>query len=264
MKIKANKKLGQNFLKNKSIVKKIVDSANILENELILEIGPGTGALTKELLNCQARVVAVEKDESFKKLLEEEFKQASFNLVISDIREYYSIFLKNNQEGFKIIANIPYYLSSFLIRMIFEEKQKPEEIILMVQKEWAERITQKNQKNNKLAMFAKLFFDTKYLFLVKKENFQPAPKVDSAVIKLTRKKDIDFSEEFIRDFEEIVNASFRQPRKILLSNLKNYYNQDLNYLKIFKLLKLKEKIRPEEVEFETYLKLMEQLKNPAS
>jgi len=113
-------------------------------------------------------------------------------------------------------------------------------------------------------MFAKLFFDTKYLFLVKKENFQPAPKVDSAVIKLTRKKDIDFSEEFIRDFEEIVNASFRQPRKILLSNLKNYYNQDLNYLKIFKLLKLKEKIRPEEVEFETYLKLMEQLKNPAS
>lgn len=135
MNIKANKKLGQNFLKSQKALDKIVQLAQIKKDDLVLEIGPGTGILTKPLIDNGARVVAIEKDPRMEQIILEKISSHNLQIVIGDIREYYSIFLKNNQEGFKIIANIPYYLSSFLIRMIFNENKKPGIIVLMVQKE---------------------------------------------------------------------------------------------------------------------------------
>ncbi len=135
MNIRANKKLGQNFLKSKKALDKIVQLAQIQKNDLILEIGPGTGMLTKPLIDNGAQVIAIEKDPRMEQILLEKISSHNLQIVIGDIREYYNIFLKNNQEDFKIIANIPYYLSSFLIRMIFNESRKPGIIVLMVQKE---------------------------------------------------------------------------------------------------------------------------------
>lgn len=135
MNIRANKKLGQNFLKSKKALDKIVRLAQIQKNDLILEIGPGTGMLTKPLIDNGAQVIAIEKDPRMEQILLEKISSHNLQIVIGDIREYYNIFLKNNQEDFKIIANIPYYLSSFLIRMIFNESRKPGIIVLMVQKE---------------------------------------------------------------------------------------------------------------------------------
>jgi len=135
MNIRANKKLGQNFLKSQKALDKIVQLAQIKKDDLVLEIGPGTGILTKPLIDNGAQVIAIEKDPRMEQILLEKISSHNLQIVIGDIREYYSIFLKNNQEDFKIIANIPYYLSSFLIRMIFNESRKPGIIVLMVQKE---------------------------------------------------------------------------------------------------------------------------------
>jgi 16S rRNA (adenine1518-N6/adenine1519-N6)-dimethyltransferase len=249
--IKAKKSLGQNFLNSKTALIKIIEVSDIKEQDLILEIGPGTGNLTEKLLETKSKVVAVELDPRMKNLLEDRFKDFSnFKIVIADIREYYTLFLKENKTQFKIIANIPYYLSSFLLRMIFDNFPKPEKIILMVQKELAERITLKNSKNNKLAMFVNLFFETKYVSTIKKESFTPVPKVDSAIICLTLKP-TDFNKTFITKYEAIISSAFKQPRKIAISNLKHYYSKDIEYIDIFQQLKINLKSRPEDIDFET-------------
>lgn len=256
MNIRANKKLGQNFLKSKKALDKIVQLAQIQKNDLILEIGPGTGMLTKPLIDNGAQVITIEKDPRMEQILLEKISSHNLQIVIGDIREYYNIFLKNNQEDFKIIANIPYYLSSFLIRMIFNESRKPGIIVLMVQKEWAQRISLNRCQNNKLAMFGQLFFDIQYALTVDKESFSPAPKIDSAIIKMTLKKEREFEKDFLQKYEKMVNACFMQPRKILISNLKNYYSKDINYEEIFAKINIDLKSRPEQVEFSKYMELI--------
>lgn len=249
--IKAKKTLGQNFLNNQSILEKMILSGKIVKNDLILEIGPGTGNLTEKLLKTNAKVIAIEKDNRMEVILNDRFKSFSnFKLTIGDIKEYYTEFLKENKSNFKIIANIPYYLSSFLFRIIFENNHKPEVIVLMLQKELAERISKTTLQNNKLRMYINFYYHSKYISTVKKENFNPKPKVDSAIVALTLKK-TSYSKEFVSKFEQIINAGFRQPRKMLISNLKHYYNKDLNYEKVFKQLNIDLKSRPEQLDFET-------------
>jgi len=249
--IKAKKSLGQNFLNSQTVLNKIIQVADIKELDVILEIGPGTGNLTEKLLQTNAKVVAIEKDERLNNLLKDKFKDFSnFKIVIGDIREYYTLFLKENKTQFKIVANIPYYLSSFLLRMIFDNFPKPEKVILMVQKELAERITLKNSKNNKLAMFVSLFFETQYVLIVKKESFSPIPKVDSAIICLTKKPNT-YDLNFIKKFEKVINAGFQQPRKMAISNLKHYYQEDIDFKSIFTKLKIDLKSRSEAIDFDT-------------
>ena len=249
--IKAKKSLGQNFLNSQTALSKIIQVADIKELDIILEIGPGTGNLTEKLLQTKAQIIAIEKDERMNDLLKDKFKDFSnLKIIIADIREYYTLFLKENKSQFKIVANIPYYLSSFLLRMIFDNSPKPEKVILMVQKELAERITLKNSKNNKLAMFVNLFFEAKYILTVKKENFSPKPKVDSAIICLEQKPN-NYDLNFIKKYEKIINASFQQPRKMAISNLKHYYSKDIDFEDIFKKLNINLKSRSEDIDFET-------------
>jgi len=254
--IKAKKSLGQNFLNSKLALTEIVKAADIKEQDIILEIGPGTGNLTEKLLETKATIITIEKDERMKNLLLEKFQAFSnFKITIGDIREYYTLFLKENKGSFKIVANIPYYLSSFLLRMIFDNFPKPKKVILMIQKELAERITLKNSKNNKLAMFVNIFFDTKYILTVKKESFTPKPKVDSAIICLEQKPN-KYNAEFITKYEKIINASFQQPRKMAISNLKHYYSPAINYEEYFNQLQINLKARSEDIDFDTWIKLI--------
>jgi 16S rRNA (adenine1518-N6/adenine1519-N6)-dimethyltransferase len=257
--IRAKKSLGQNFLHNKSILNTMVKVANIDENDLILEIGPGTGSLTNELLKTKAKIVSVEADNRMEEILNNQFKEYSnFKLVIEDIRKYYPIFLKHKITNFKIVANIPYYLSSFLFRLFFENTPKPTTVVLMTQKELAMKIAKTEIANNKLRMYINLFFETKYITTVKKQNFKPQPKVDSAIIALysNNKK---YTKQYITKFEKVINAGFRQPRKMLISNLKNYYDKDITYSEIFSKLNINIKSRPEELNFETWTKLIESI-----
>jgi len=257
--IKAKKSLGQNFLNNRTILNAMVQAANIDKNDLILEIGPGTGNLTREILKANAKVVSVEADKRMESILRDQFKDdPNFTLIINDIRKYYLIFLKQKIDKFKIVANIPYYLSSFLFRLFFENDPKPNTIVLMTQKELAAKIAKKEIANNKLRMYINLFFDTKYITTVKKQNFKPQPKVDSAIIALYSKNK-KYTKSYISKFEKAINAGFRQPRKMLISNFKNYYQKDLEYLEIFSKLNIDIKSRPEQLDFNTWIKLIDNI-----
>ena len=253
-------KLGQNFLVNKEIVKKIIEAANLKPDDLVLEIGPGKGILTEELAKKAGRIIAVEIDNKLADLLKNKFSTCK-NITIIDedilkinLRQLISNFefLISNQipisnnliskqlkspkklqtnklRNYKLIANIPYYITAPIIRKFLESENPPSEMILMVQKEVAERICEKPGKMSILAVSVQYYAQPEMLFNVSRENFDPVPEVDSAVIKiiphpipLPKKGEGDFSKEFFR----VVRAGFCAKRKMLVNNLSNSFHLD--------------------------------------
>lgn len=210
---KPSKGLGQNFLINSSVLQKIIDSAELTKDDVILEVGPGLGVLTKELAQNAKQVIAIEKDQKMVEILKETLKEYPNVIVIHGDALGYNIDLRD----YKVIANIPYYITSPLIRKFLEDKNPPREIVLMVQKEVAKRICSIPPDMNLLAVSVQFYAKAKIATYVKKENFWPKPKVDSAVIKITPNK-IECSIP-IDLFFKIVKAGFSQPRKQLLNNL---------------------------------------------
>jgi 16S rRNA (adenine1518-N6/adenine1519-N6)-dimethyltransferase len=234
------KRLGQNFLIDKNVLKKIIDSAELKSTDTVLEVGPGIGTLTQELAKSANKVVAVEKDKKMCEILEETLRgYKNIKIVNADI-------LKLNPtpytlNPYKIVANIPYYLTSPLIRKFLESSNPPSEIILMVQKEVAQRICAKppspptnfgksagkNKANPQkklvggkmslLAVSVQFYAEPKIISYVSKNCFWPAPKIDSAIIKITplgSKPGLDPNLFF-----KIVKAGFSHPRKQLAGNL---------------------------------------------
>lgn len=208
-----SKRLGQNFLIDKNVLQKIITSSDIKPSDTILEVGPGIGTLTTELAKAAKKVIAVEKDKIMIEILKETLKDFhNIEIVNADIL-HYAPQIKN----YKIIANIPYYLTSPLIRKFLEEKNPPSEIILMLQKEVAQRICAKPPKMSLLAISVQFYADAKIVSNVSKNCFWPSPKVDSAIIKITPK--ISGHRESADLFFKIVKAGFSQPRKQLVNNL---------------------------------------------
>ena len=222
---KPKKGLGQNFLIDKNILQKIIDAADIKEGDTILEVGPGVGTLTQELAKKAKRVIAVEKDEAMIEILKENLKDLdNVEIIQGDILKI--DYLKFKIENYKVVANIPYYLTSPLIRKFLEVENKPEEIILMIQKEVAQRICATPPDMNLLAVSVQFYANPKIVFNVSKNSFWPIPKVDSAVIKITPHTSPDLSfpqkrefREFCNLFFKIVKAGFSQPRKQIGGNL---------------------------------------------
>lgn len=219
-------KLGQNFLTSKSIAKKIAEVAEIKKNEVVLEIGPGRGILTEELLKTGASIIAVEKDAGLFGFLKNKFEgfalSGHLTLINDDIRDFLKIPTNVKHPMFdKVVANIPYYLTGQLLRMIFESKNIPDLTVLMLQKEVAKRITDKN-KNSLLGLSVRVFSDPKIALIVSAGNFNPRPKVDSAVVVFKKREKDFFREHKInRDvFFKIVRTGFGHPRKLLKNNLK--------------------------------------------
>ncbi|MFY9492886.1 MAG: 16S rRNA (adenine(1518)-N(6)/adenine(1519)-N(6))-dimethyltransferase RsmA, partial [Minisyncoccia bacterium] len=200
--IKPIKHRGQNFLVSQEIIKKIIDSARIKAGEVILEVGPGTGNLTKALLESGAEVTAVEKDENLFQLLKLKSPhfakaprgrqnsplrpqgfagQANLKIIEGDILKFDETQIK---PPYRVIANIPYYLTGALIQKFLLSPNKPTELILMTQKEVGERITARPPRANYLSSLVQFLASAEVLFPVKKENFWPQPQVDSVMIKL--------------------------------------------------------------------------------
>lgn len=224
------KKLGQIFLKNPKIVQKIIETIKPKKDELIIEIGPGKGVLTEPLLKSQAKVIAVEKDPVFCQFLKEKFfSYKNLFLINQDIREFlksqeFEKLIKNRK--YKIAGNIPYYLTSYLLRIIMGSKKKPDLIVLMVQKEVALRILAKPPKMNLLAVLTQFYFHPQIIQIVKKGNFSPIPKVDSAIIKLEPYyNEFNTNPDFEKKFIKIVKLGFSHPRKTLKNNLKLIINK---------------------------------------
>lgn len=224
----AKKSLGQNFLKNKVVIKRIAEAGVIKNNELIIEIGPGTGELTEELLSYGASVIVIEKDQRaipiLQKRFENEVTSRKLTIIEGDFLEMdvKEVVLKDHAgKTFKIIANIPYYITGLIIRKSLELAIKPEKLIFLVQKEVAERIVKRDGKASILSQSIEAYGDAELLCVVSRGNFVPPPKVDSAVIVINNISDKKFKNTGIseEDFFGVIHAGFAHKRKKLAVNL---------------------------------------------
>ena len=204
------KGLGQNLLTDKNIIKKIIDNVDIDENDIILEIGPGLGAITLELSKKAKKVICVEKDKEMIEKLKEKVGD-NVEIINADALD----FIKNiNLKKYKVVANIPYYITSSIIQALLENTNQPSDIYLMVQKEVARRICAKPGDMSVLAVSVQYYANPKILFNVSRNSFYPTPKVDSAFIQI-RTKGIKKNEKFFK----LIKKGFSHPRKKLTNNL---------------------------------------------
>lgn len=217
--IRPLKSLGQNFLVDKRAFDRIMKAAGLSSNDVVLEIGPGIGNLTLKLGEKAQKVIAIEKDkkmcEILKKVLENQnvknIKVINQDALKLDFNQY-------TQKAYKLVANLPYYITSPVIRKFLELKKPPESMILMVQKEVAQRICAKPPKLSLLAVSVQFYAKPKIISYVSKKSFWPRPKVDSAIIKIIPFR-VSWSQKYAEKFFEIVKAGFSHPRKQLINNL---------------------------------------------
>jgi len=225
------KGLGQNFLINEGILKKIVEVADIMPEDIILEVGPGIGTLTQELAKKAKKVITVEKDKKMIEILKETLADfTNIKVIDADILKTDLVNYKLKTKNYKLISNLPYNITSPVIRKFLEAGNPPKEMILMVQKEVAQRICARPHRYakhygqakppnmNLLAVSIQFYSEPEILFYVSKNSFWPRPKVDGAVIKITPQREL--RRTVLRNlFFKIVKAGFSQPRKQILNNL---------------------------------------------
>lgn len=214
--MKAKKSFGQNWLRDEYVLDEIIKSAEIAENDTVLEVGPGLGTLTQKLVATGADIVAVEADKDLLPRLGSMFQgKANFELINDDILKFDLSKLNND---YKVVANIPYYLTSNLLRTLLESNNPPSTMVLLVQKEVAQRIMAKPGQMSVLAFSVQYYAKPEYIMDVKKELFDPVPKVDSAVIKISRGQKPAFEAD-IKKLFRLVKAGFGEKRKMLRNSI---------------------------------------------
>ncbi len=229
----AKKSLGQNFLISSAPVKRMLELAQITDADTVLEIGPGKGVLTKALLGKGAHVIAVEKDDNLIPVLQETFKneieEGKLKLIHDDILEKDIPDIMAERSRYKLIANIPYYITGEIIRKFLEAEHQPDCIALLVQKEVAERIVARDGKESILSISVKVYGTPEYGGTVKKVLFRPMPNVDSAIIFVDKLSKKLFQESGVSEkrFFEVVKAGFAHKRKQLKNNLKGVISDGL-------------------------------------
>jgi len=219
--IKPNKRLGQNFLISDIILEKIIEASQIKLSDIILEIGPGTGTLTKALAEKAQKVIAVEKDKKLADVLKGELENNEIKNVEIINQDILDIKYKILNTEYKLIANLPYYITAPVIRMFLEnppDNKSPKLMVLMVQKEVGQRICAIPPKMSKIAVFSQFYGKPEIISNVPKECFYPKPKVDSVILKITPFNNLDKNIDK-NLFSKIVRAGFSQPRKQLINNL---------------------------------------------
>ncbi|MBU1563941.1 ribosomal RNA small subunit methyltransferase A [Patescibacteria group bacterium] len=221
--LQLNKRLGQNFLIDNNILDKIIITANLSKQDTVLEIGSGLGTLTKELAQKAKKVITIEKDKKLTEILKQELKDyENVELIEADIlRSDLCKGRTSKLKDYKVVSNLPYYITSPVIRMLLESDNPPQEMILMVQKEVAQRICAKPPKMNLLAVATQFYANPKIIFSVSKNSFWPRPKIDSAIIKIEvrHQQMSDLEKDSIKKFFQVVKAGFSSPRKQLANNL---------------------------------------------
>ncbi len=257
----AKKEFGQNFLVNKGVLKKIIDASDLKKDDIVLEVGPGLGVLTLELAKKVKKVVAVEKDKNMVRVLREVLKREGVKNVEVLNEDILKLdFKKLKLKKYKVVANIPYYLTSALIRKFLESEKQPEKIVLMIQKEVAQRICE-TKKMSLLSLSVQFYAIPRLLFKVSKGSFFPSPKVDSAVIEITPKKELSLPKKDTEKFFKIVKAGFFAPRKQLLGNLVKELSLDKEKLKsVFEKINLDLKIRAEDLKEKNWIDLVKNIK----
>ncbi len=258
--IKANKNLGQNFLIDDNVVKTIVEKANIEKEDLVLEIGPGLGTLTNLLLEKAKKVICIELDRKMVQLLEDRFKlYKSFEIIQEDILKLDLKTLirniRNEYKNVKIVANLPYYITTQIITKLLEDEIDLESITVMIQKEVAERLieTPGGKNTGAITYCIDYYCKTEKIIEVPKESFIPSPKVTSEVIKLTLRKKPPV-ETNKKEMFKIIKSAFMQRRKTLLNSLtnSNVFKNKEQGIQILEKLKIDINIRPEKLRLEDF------------
>ncbi len=261
---RAKKSLGQNFLKSASALMTIVNAGEIDADDIILEVGPGKGALTEKLIFFAGKVIAIEKDHELFEFLKGKFKTAidtgKLDLIHGDILDFDQNLLKFYDLPYKIIANIPYNITGAILKKFLSSNHQPERMVLLVQKEVAERIVARDGKESILSMSVKVYGKPKFIKKVPARYFSPAPKVDSAIISIenisknsfTWTSDVQVNEN---RFFEIVKAGFAHKRKMLASNLEVGLPSG-EWREKFKECGISEKTRAEDIELKDWICLL--------
>ncbi len=257
------KSLGQNFLIDNNIVEKIVREGNI-EGENVLEIGPGIGTLTREMQKYAKKIVAIEIDEKLRPLLSETVGDFdNVNIIFSDVLKLDIKKVTEEEfggESFKVIANLPYYITTPILINLLKSEANISELIVMMQREVAERIVANvgNKEYGSISVFLKYFGDSKIVMHVPNTVFMPKPKVGSSVIKLTVNK--EKKSQDINSLEKVLRAGFQMRRKTILNSLSSGLAIEKRDLKeVLESLGLKENFRAENLTLEDFLNLAEKL-----
>ncbi|MDN5125401.1 16S rRNA (adenine(1518)-N(6)/adenine(1519)-N(6))-dimethyltransferase RsmA [Aliarcobacter butzleri] len=259
-KVKAKKQYGQNFLKDSTILDKIIQSMPNNNNHIV-EIGPGLGDLTKNLVKYKD-LTAYEVDTDLIGILKSKFaieiEKGNLKLIHTDVLEAWDE-LKNLHDGkYDLIANLPYYIATNIILRAFED-ELCEHIIVMVQKEVAEKFTAKtnDKEYSSLGIITELIsINSKILFDVPAEAFDPPPKVTSSILYIKK----DMSKSLDKDFNKFLKACFIQPRKKLSKNLTTIFDKNIIF-EIYKELNINDNVRPHEVSSSLYSQMYTKVKN---
>lgn len=247
--LKANKRYGQNFLINGDIVNEIIEKSEINENDIVIEIGPGLGTLTKAIAAVAKKVIAIELDENMVKILKERPLGNNIQIVHDDILKVDLKSMIKENESVKVVANLPYYITTPIIMTLLENKYNLESITVMVQKEVGRRICSDpgSKEYGAITVSVKYYSDAKIIIDVPKDNFLPAPEVDSCVIKLDIRKVpiVDLKDE--KMFFEIIKNGFCQRRKTILNSLTSNGITKDKLKDILDKLSISEKLRAEDL-----------------
>lgn len=211
------KSLGQNFLNNKKYINELIDALEINKDDLVIEIGPGKGYVTEEILKRSSNIILIEKDDSLIPYLKEKFN-GNVTIIHQDVLEInFSELTKGS--NYKVIGSLPYNISKKIIYNLLTIDQKPERISLIIQKEVAKEYSAKPPKSTTLSNFAQLFSEVKLSKVVPSIYFTPKPKVDGQIITF---KEISIKFDNQKELWRLIRSGFSAPRKILASNLREY------------------------------------------
>jgi 16S rRNA (adenine1518-N6/adenine1519-N6)-dimethyltransferase len=221
----ARKRFGQNFLHDPAIIQRIVDSINPQKSDHVIEIGPGKGAITEQLLQRLERLNVIEIDRDLIQLLTTHFEDKSLIIHEGDALKFN--FSQFNQKDLRIVGNLPYNVSTPLLFHLLSYKDCIKDMLFMLQKEVVDRICAKpgSKQYGRLSIMLQLYCDAESLFTIKPGAFTPSPKVDSAIVKLTPLKHPRYEIDDHDTFALIVRESFSQRRKTLRNNLKKYLSE---------------------------------------
>lgn len=269
--IKANKSLGQNFLINDEVVNNIVDASKISKEDLVIEIGPGLGTLTESLLEKAGKVVAIELDERMLKILSDRFSlYDNFDVINEDVLKVDLANLikeektKHGLKNAKIVANLPYYITTPIIMKLLEEELDIESITVMIQKEVADRLIAipGDKLSGAITYSVYYYAEAESVMIVDNNSFIPEPEVQSEVIKLVIREKPVINIQNKELFFKLIKVSFMQRRKTLINGLVNggIFKNKTEALEIFEKLNLDVNVRGENLTMEDFVRLADAIK----
>lgn len=259
------KSLGQHFLNSATVPRLMCDAGNVKTDDLVLEVGPGTGALTREILARDAKVIALETDPRAIDVLNQDFADeiatGKLRLIHTDVREFDPSALGLADHTFKVVANIPYYLTGHLFRVFLESTSQPRNLVFLVQKEVGKRVTaslSRGEKESLLSLSIKAFGEPRYVKTVGKGNFTPPPKIDSAIVVVENIGRRRFADLSVTGFFGVLRLGFGSKRKQLVGNLAKRYDRG-TVVGVLESLDLKSNVRAEDIGIDKWITIANRL-----